>query len=170
MWAFEQELGPERLARALDRVPPPHRTAYLTAGPTSWVPYETVVIVHQHVADEAGESVEALLDRAVPRAVEHAFSTVWRVLVRFTTDDALIARTPLLYSRTRSKGRMTAIRTAPGEAVAEVMGWPAMPLRDVRALALSIETVLRLAGRADVVVTAEATPGGARFSLRWSSR
>ena len=54
-----------------------------------------------------------------------------------------------------------------GAAEAEVTGWPGMPPRDVRALALSIQTLVRLAGRAEVVVEGAATELGARYSIRW---
>jgi hypothetical protein len=167
MWAFEQLLGQERASRALAAVPEPHRSAYVGADPHGWVAYDTVVAAHERMAAEAGTTMEELLERAVPLAVEHAFSTVWRVLLRFTTDEVLIARTPLLYSRTRSKGRMTASRTAPGRAVCEVSGWPDMPPRDVRSIAISIETVLRLAGRKEVATVTETGPSGPRFHLTW---
>ena len=168
-WAFEKQLGKERVAAAIERVAEPHRSAYREATPISWVAYDTVVAAHEQVAIEAGTTMEQLLEVAVPRAVERAFSTVYRVLVRFTSDEAIIARTPLIYSRSRSKGTMTSRILSPGVAMAEVTGWPGMPPRDVRALGLSIRTVLELSGRQAVSVIGERTSSGARYDVRWKA-
>jgi hypothetical protein len=166
-WAFEAMFGKDVVARALASLPEPVRTAWADAMPMDWVPYTTVVAVHEAIAREAKTTMETMLERAVPMAVERAFTTVWRVLLRFTSDEALLTRTPLLYSKTRSKGSMTTKVTGVGRAVVEVRGWPGMPPRDVRALTLSIETLLRLAGREGVRVIAERTAHGARYEIRW---
>lgn len=166
-WAFEQALGADVVARALASVSPEAREAYAGATPMSWVPYATVVEVHTAIAREAGTTMEAILEHAVPLAVERSFRTVWRVLFRFTSDEALIARAPLLYSKTRSKGAMSARVVARGRAVAEVSGWRDMPPRDVLALGISIRALVSLAGREDVTVRGERTAGGAEYTIRW---
>jgi hypothetical protein len=166
-WALEQTLGVEVVARALASLPDDVRREYAEPAPLAWVPYDVVVRCHEAIAREAGTTMEEMLERAVPLAVERAFRTVWRVLLRFTSDAVLIARTPLLYSKTRSKGTMTAQVVSPGHAVAEITGWPSMPPRDVRALELSIATLVRLAGRKDVEVDGAATTDGARYVIRW---
>ncbi|MGE0784297.1 MAG: hypothetical protein AB7S26_01315 [Sandaracinaceae bacterium] len=166
-WAFEQLVGADVVATALARLPDPVREAYGDASPLEWVDYDVVVDAHDAIAREAGTTMEALLEQAVPLAVERAFRTVWRVLVRFTSDAAMIARTPLFYSKTRSKGEMRSELLGPGVAMCELTGWPKVPPRDVRALTLSIETLLRLSAREEVVVTATKSPEGARFDIRW---
>ena len=166
-WALEQTLGVDAVTRGLASVPEPIRLAYADPAPLSWVAYDVVVTCHAAIAREAGTTMEDMLERAVPLAVERAFRTVWRVLLRFTTDAALIARTPLLYSKTRSKGTMSARVVAPGHAIADIAGWPAMPPRDVRAIALSIATLLRLARREEVSVDGSATADGARYVIHW---
>lgn len=158
-------MGERCVRRALETLPEEMRLEY--ESPVAWVDYAIVVEAHRAIAEQAGISMESMLEAAVPLAVERSFKTVWRVLLRFTTDEALIARTPLLYGKTRSKGVMSARVTSPGVAVAEVEGWTGMPPRDVRALAISIETLLRLAGRKGVRVQGESTPGGARYTVRW---
>jgi hypothetical protein len=168
-WALERTLGTDVVSRALASLPEPVRTQYAEAKPLEWVPYSTVVSAHEAIAREGNTTMEAMLEDAVPLAVERAFKTVWRILLRFTSDEALISRTPLLYSKTRSKGRMTARRVSPGLATAEIEGWPQMPPRDVRAIALSIETTLRLCGRERVSCTAASTATGARYEIRWQA-
>jgi hypothetical protein len=166
-WALERTLGADVVARALASLPEPARSEYSDPSPIAWVPYASVVSAHEAIAREGGTTMEAMLEQAVPLAVERAFKTVWRILLRFTSDEALIARTPMLYSKTRSKGHMTARRVAPGRGVAEIEGWPRMPPRDVRAIALSIETLLRLCGREQVSCSAAVTENGASYEIRW---
>jgi hypothetical protein len=166
-WALEQVAGALTVARALESLPPAVREEYESATPLSWVPYETVRAFHDALGREAKEPIERLLERAIPLAMERSFSTVWRVFLRFTTDDALLARAPLIYSRSRNRGKMTARTTGPGEALAEVTGWASIPPRDVLALAVSIRSFLMLAGRKEVTADGSKTATGARWIVRW---
>jgi hypothetical protein len=166
-WALEQTLGAEVVARALARLAPEVRAEYEEPSPLSWVPYATVLAAHQAIADEAGTTMEEMLEAAVPLAVKRAFKTVWRILLRFTSDAVLIARAPLLYSKSRSRGEMTARLVEPGVARVELRGWPTIPPRDVRALELSIGTLLRLAGRDEVATSATRTDEGVAYRVTW---
>jgi hypothetical protein len=166
-WAFEQVLGRETVARALSEVPPSIREQYAGATALTWVPYDVMRIVHDAYGRAAGRPVEALLEDVLPKALERSFATVWRLLLRFTSDEALIARTPLLYTRTRSRGAMTARVVEPGVGVADLTGWASIPQRDIHALSISIRSFLMLAGRANVVVRGERTASGARFHSKW---
>lgn len=166
-WAFRQTLGDEVVDAGFAAAPAAAREAYTTASPLSWVAYADVLAVHEALAEAGHTTMEAMLDEAVPLAVEHAFKTVWRILLRMTGDAALVKRTPLIYSKSRSKGEMTASIEGPGRAVAEVRGWAKMPPRDIRSLGLSIETMLRIAGREGVVAIGRPTADGAHFEVRW---
>lgn len=167
MWALEQTLGREVVAAGLARVPEAERRAYADATPLEWVPYETVVTVHQAIAVAGQTTMEAMIEEAVPFAVRRSFKTVWRLFLRFTSDEALIKRTPLIYARSRSRGAMEARVLEPGKAVAEVRGWSGIPPRDVLALSVGIRELLKIAGRDEVIVRGKATPDGARFDIRW---
>lgn len=168
-WAFEQVLGKESVARALASLPPSVREAYESATTLTWVPYEVMRDVHDAYGRVAGRPVEALLDDVLPKAIERSFTTVWRVLLRFTSDEALIARTPLLYTRTRSRGAMTARIVERGVGIAELTDWASIPQRDVLALSISIRSFLTLAGRREVRVRGERTATGARFHSTWNA-
>ena len=168
-WAFEEVLGKERVERALATLPPSIRQVYDETTPLTWVPYSVMRAVHDAYGREAGQPVEALLDEVVPRAIARSFATVWRLLLRFTTDAALIARTPLLYSRTRSQGTMTARVVGPGEGEVTLDGWPSVPDRDIHALRVSVRAFLELAGREGVAVVAERTADGAVFRVTWKA-
>jgi hypothetical protein len=166
-WAFEQVLGCDGVLRALSTLPEDVRSDYERATPIAWIPYATMRAVHDAFAREAREPIEALLDRTVPLALERSFKTVWRLLLRFTNDEALIARAPLLYQRTRSRGTMTARIERPGVGLCELSGWASIPARDIHALTVSIRSFLELAGRQGVTVVGERTSGGGRFRVTW---
>jgi hypothetical protein len=167
LWAMQQVLGEDTVTRGLAALPEDVRRAYTDANALDWVDYEVVNRVRESIANEAGMSVDELLHRAIPVAVERTFTTVWKVFLRFTSDDALVTRTPSLYSRSRSAGAMRARMLGPGHGEAVVEGWPRMPAREGVILARSIETVLRLAGREDARAVSTSTPDGARIEIRW---
>jgi hypothetical protein len=166
-WAFEQVIGRDVVARSLASLPEDVRLEYERATPLTWISYATMRAVHDAYARETKEPIERLLDRVLPIAIERSFKTVWRLLLRFTNDEALIARTPLLYSRTRSRGQMTARLERPGVGGCELTGWASIPSRDIHALTISVRTFLQLAGRESVTVVGERTSGGARFRATW---
>lgn len=167
LWALEQTLGADVVAAGLARVPEAARNAYAEATPLEWVPYETVVTVHEAIAIAGRTTMEAMIEEAVPFAVRRSFKTVWRLYLRFTSDEALIKRTPLIYARSRSRGAMEARIYESGKAVAEVRGWAGIPPRDILALSVGVREFLRLAGREEVIVRGRPTPDGARFDVRW---
>ena len=165
--AFEELVGSDTVVRALNRVSPKARDDYEAATPISWVLNESVSRVHEAIADEAGADVNELVLAAVEISVDRLFKTVWRIFLRFTSDEALIQRTPILYSRSRSLGEMTSRMLRPGIAEVMISGWPTIPDRDVLVMRLAIERFLILAGRSSVSVTFERAPGGARYRAQW---
>jgi hypothetical protein len=166
-WAFAQVLGEELVRRAIASLPPDVSDAYVHATAVSWVPYSVVTAAHEAIARESGLGLEQLYERAVPLAVERSFGSVWRIFLRFTSDAALIARTPIMYAKSRSRGTMTSTLVAPGEAVVEVADFPEIPERDILALAISIRSLLSVAGRQSVTCDGERNRAGARWRLRW---
>jgi hypothetical protein len=166
-WAFDQVIGHDALMRALTTLPREVRDEYEQATPLSWVSYATMRAVHDAYGREAKQPVERLLDRVLPLALERSFKTVWKLLLRVTSDEALIARAPLLYSRTRSRGTLTARIEMPGVGICELTGWASVPARDIHALTVSIRAFLELAGRRNVTVVGERTAAGARFRSTW---
>tara|TARA_B100001750_G_C15375869_1_gene529803 strand:+ start:212 stop:769 length:558 start_codon:yes stop_codon:yes gene_type:complete len=166
-WAFEQVIGPDAVERAIASLPPTEAQRYRQLTPLSWIDYETTRRVNDALARESGQTVDELFAKAIPMAVERSFSTVWRMLIRLTTDKALIARTPLIYRRTRSHGEMRAEVLGRGEARVQVTGFPEIPDRDVMALGLSIRSLLGLAGRKSVTVDGRRSPDGATWTVRW---
>jgi hypothetical protein len=165
--ALEEIVGAEVVGAALASLPSQTRSEFVDITALSWVPLATVTRVVDAVAAAARKNPERLIDDAVRRAVERTFKTVWRVMLRFTTDAALIARTPVVYSMSRNIGRLTSRMLAPGKAVVTLNDWPGVSARHVRTLGISIVTVVTLAGRKDVNVTSTPSADGAVFHLTW---
>jgi len=93
--------------------------------------------------------------------------TLWRVLLRFTSAEALITRTPILYARARNIGRLEARTVAPGLAELTLTEWPGASERSIRTLAVSVETILTIAGRRNVKVGWRLTVDGAAYRVSW---
>ena len=165
--ALEEIVGKDVVTTALASLPAQTRNEFVEITALSWVPLATVTRVVDAVAATGRVNADRLIDDAVRRAVERTFKTVWRVMLRFTTDNALIARTPVVYSLSRNIGRLTSRMVSPGKAEVTLSEWVGVSARHVRTLGISIATVVRLAGRKDVAVTSSPTNDGAVFHLTW---
>ena len=165
--ALEELVGVNVVASALKKLPPKVREEFDPVTPMTWVPLTTSIMAVEFIAAEAHRHPDDLMDEAVRRGAETMFRTSWRLLLRFTTDRALIARTPVLYSKWRNIGQLESKLLAPNRAEILLRGWPGVSERNVRTLGVSIETVLRLAGRRAVRVEWTRTPDGARYLAFW---
>jgi len=87
----------------------------------------------------------------VRAGVERTFSGVWRVLLRLSSDDALIKRTAMLYAKACDRGKMSAALVAPGRVRLTLTEWPEIPDLGAIALAAGIEAMLSVVGRAAVI-------------------
>jgi hypothetical protein len=165
--ALEEIVGKDVVAQGVASLPAETRSEFTEITALSWVPLATITRVVDAVAAAARKNPERLIDDAVRRAVERTFKTVWRVMLRFTTDAALIARTPVIYSLSRNIGRLTSRMLSPGRAEVTLSDWPGVSARHVRTLGISISTVVTLAGRKEVAVTSTPSSDGAVFRLTW---
>jgi hypothetical protein len=165
--ALEEIVGVNVVASALKKVPAKVREDFDPVTPMTWVPLTSSNMVVEYIAAEACRNSDDLMDEAVRRTAEQMFRTSWRLLLRFTTDHALIARTPVIYSKWRNIGALESNLLAQGRSEILLSGWPGVSERNVRTLAVSIETVLRLAGRRAVRIEYTRTPDGARYLAFW---
>src|SRR5262245_43428829 len=106
--ALEELVGRDACQRARATLPREASAELDAITALSWVSNVTVGALIDHVAVAAGREPEALLDEAVRRAVDRTFKTVWRTFLRFTSDEALIKRTPAIYARGRNVGQLSA--------------------------------------------------------------
>jgi hypothetical protein len=164
-WALGEIAGEPALERALVRLPEEVRRPFLDAPAEPWVPLTVTSAVVDSVAAEIDECPEALVDRAIVMATERTLTTVLRVLLRFTTNKALLARIPGLYRRTRNVGELRVVSVDGGAAELVIEGWPDVPARHARLVAVNTETILKLIGRKDPRVHFART--GARYRILW---
>ena len=160
-------VGVNVVASGLAKLPPKVQEEFAPLTPMTWVPLTTSLMAVEYIAAEARRHPDELMDEAVRRAAELMFKTAWRLLLRITTDQALIARTPMLYSKWRNIGQLESRLVAPGQSELWLRGWPGVSERNVRTVGVSIETVLRLAGRRAVRVEWTRTADGARYLAFW---
>lgn len=161
-------VGDVAMDRALARLSPDERAEFDRARAVSWVDTDLAERAYRLIAEEAGRNLTELHSEVVRKGLQQTFRTLWRAILRFTTDSALIARTPLIYSRAFDRGQMTSkIDSNGGRADVELTGWPGMPVFQMNALAVAISTVLDLAGRKEAKVAFERRPDGAFFLATW---
>ncbi|HET6582580.1 MAG TPA: hypothetical protein VFG69_04015, partial [Nannocystaceae bacterium] len=119
------------------------------------------------IAHEAGRTPEDLFPLAIERGVHRTLHTVWRALMHLQTDAALVKRTPSLFARSYSRGRLEAHFTGAGTAEVDLFDWPDVSRFRLIAISAGIRAVLRVAGRKDVNVAIVRTADGAHFTATW---
>ena len=164
---LEQLVGSEAFARGRSQLSVEMQRELDSASAVSWVSNDTVNRVFDEVAQAAARDPEALIDQTVRISAERMFKTVWRLLLRMTSDEALIKRTPLFYARSRNTGQLASRLTGPGRAEVQLSGWPEVSDRTLRTIGIGIQCVLQLAGRPEARMTHSRTASGGRYEVRW---
>jgi len=169
--SLEEIAGKDVVERALAALSPEERDEYMAVGPDSWLPVHIADEVQRAVAREAGVPVGEFAGfvRAFShRSVERMVSTVWRLLLRFTSDKALVERTPELFAHTYNVGRLTAAVEGPGRGTLVLTDWPDVSDEQMIGTAAGIEAVLQTAGRKNVELRWQRTPDGATYTATWT--
>ena len=120
-------LGAPTVARALERVPSPLRSAYENAVPVGWVPLPVVESTFTQLAAEVGTNIAELHERVARRSIDLTIRKFWRVLLRVTTDRALVSRTPVIFARSYNRGRLESRVVSPGRGEVKLFDWPHAP-------------------------------------------
>jgi hypothetical protein len=158
--------GAEVFDRVLAELPPDVRREYEGLSVLSWCRHSTATEVTQQVGRALGRRPEAWQAEVVRSGIERTFRGVWRVLLRIGSDEALIRRTALFYSKACDRGRLRADSVGPGHVRLTLSEWPDIPELDLIALATGIETVLRVVGRNAVVITWTREPPLVVFTVK----
>lgn len=164
---MEELVGARVVTQALAKLPDKIRREYDMIAPLSWFPVEWFNLLVTTVAAEVGIPVLNLHAEITRTSSERTASMVWRVFLRLTSDEALLERTPLLYSRSCSQGELTGKVVSPGKAEVTLIGWPGIPDIQMQGLRMMIASVMKVAGRKAVKVTADRRPSGACFLVTW---
>jgi hypothetical protein len=163
-----QILGPEGYRAVMHSVPEDVRTAYETAISMSWVPTEVVDVVVTAAARYLGKPVLAFHTELTQKNMENTLGGIWRVLLRFTSDRALIQRTPLFYRKTFDVGVLEGDIPEPGHAVTTLRGYPDISDIHITGLRVGTESVLSASGRQNVRGRQRRTPDGAIIECWWT--
>lgn len=159
--------GEDAVRAALGRVPESVRRDFEGITGVGWVPIASMEAVFTEIARPRGQSLAELHEQVARVSVEQTLRTVWRMLLRLTTDHALISRAPSLFARSYNRGRVEASQSAPGRGELTLHDWPNAPDWVLRGLRIGTETSLRLAGRNGVRVVYERRAQGAVFHVTW---
>ena len=162
-------VGADLLARALAKLPGEVAREFEGATALSWVPVDWFNEVLFAVASEAGRMPLDLHAEVLRVATERTFSTVWRLLLRFTTAELMVKRAPAIYSRSYAQGELTARVVGAGKAEFELVGWPDVPDVQLRSIQIATGVGFRMQGFKDVKVVSERRAGGAYFLATWRS-
>jgi hypothetical protein len=127
-----ERYGQAPLTRGLAAVEASVREEYEAVTPITWVRTTTDYAVHDALAATLGREKRALHEELLREAMARSFKTIWRVLLRLTSDEAIISRTPSIYAKTRNVGEMHARLVVPGEAAVQLSKYPQMTARDAR--------------------------------------
>jgi hypothetical protein len=169
--SLEEIAGKDVVLRALEDLPDQEREQYLSVAPEAWLPVRIADEVQRAVAREAGippGEFPAFVRAFSHRSIERMVSTVWRVLLRFTSDKALVERTPELFSNTYNIGRLSAAVDEPGRGTVTLDDWPGISDEQMIGTAAGIEAVLQTAGRKNVEIRWQRTSTGARYVATWT--
>lgn len=165
--AATETLGPDVVARGLSKAPRDARVLVEAALPGAWVPIDSAEATFGEIARAAGRDWPSLHMELSRLSVDRAVKTFWRLLLRFTTDEALVTRTPVFFSKSYNRGKLTARITAPYRGEVTLLEWPNVPDWPIRGSQIGIETVLKAAGRKDVRVDGQRTATGAVYLASW---
>jgi len=113
----------------------------------SWCRHSTATEVTIRVGAAIGKRPEAFQAEVVRAGVERTVAGPWRVLLRMASDEALVKRTALIYSKTCDRGRLSAVSLGPGRVDLTLSEWPDAPDLALVALAAGVEAVLNSVGR-----------------------
>jgi len=170
MRANEAIVGADVVRAALARVDHDLRAELESVTMLSWIALDEVERMQDAIALEAGRDPERLHDEAVRRAQEDAIRTIYRVVLGFASDAWLVSRTQSMFRRTRRIGQLHSNIPRPGVAELVLTDWPDIRDRYARQVAIGVDTLLSMTGRANVRVSHTLRPDGALFSVRWDPK
>jgi hypothetical protein len=164
---IEEQFGTAPIRKALTSVAPDVRAEYEQLSSIGWVRANTDYLVHDAIAAVLDREPLAFHEQTLRAAMARSFKTIWRIFLRITSDEALIARTPGIYRRTRNVGEMVVKAFARGSAELALTGYPAIGLRDIRSIGAGLEVVLSLTGRAAARAASRPVADGAIYTVTW---
>ncbi len=162
----ERMLGPEGYQRALSRLPEERRVEYASIGMFSWCRTTTVAMFMIEAANEADLDSHVFTARVVREGFGRVMRTVWRLFVSFSSDEAIVRRAAIVYTKALDRGKAKAFVEVPGHMVLEISEWQDIHAIDIVAIASGIEAALEVAGRKVLIVHKRLPNNVVRFDVR----
>jgi hypothetical protein len=165
--ALREIYGDAWVNAGLERLDAETRIQVEQAAALMWVPLEVLRRSVDAWAEANDVSADEITRRGVQLSVKRSFKTVWRILMTVTTDSALIARAPLLWSKARNVGKIHAERRAGRNARLTLTEYPRCSERQIYSLAVALEALFELTGRKRAACKFRRTLDGAVFDVAW---
>ncbi|HVU00152.1 MAG TPA: hypothetical protein VHE30_00320 [Polyangiaceae bacterium] len=165
---LREMFGAEVQAQVAAALSPDTSRAVLGAHGNEWVPVAAVEEFFVAAARATKTDVATLHERVGGLASERTIRTVWRVLMRLTSDAQLMSQVPVLYRKAWNRGTLTGRMVGTRDSTLELVSWPDVPEFTMRGVKIAVAQALALAGRRGAIVTYRRTPDGASFAVRWS--
>jgi hypothetical protein len=163
-----ERFGIAVLNEAVANLSDSQRQEIAEARPATWIRISTMEEFYANLAKGLGRRVPELHVEIGRLATERTLKTLWRVFLRFTSDEALITRCPVIFAKSYDCGRVEAIVARPGQGQVTLLDWPKVTDFPVRGLCNGITTLLTLAGRANVTTrVATRTPEQTVIAVTW---
>ena len=166
---FRERFGDDVVARAIDGLTEAQRAEVDAAVSAAWLRAETIDATYVAICKEADVNLRKTYGEVVRAGVQKTLRSVWKLLLRLTTDAALLARTPAIYERGHSVGKLRSEIRRPGDARIWLTDWPDASDLRLQGVAYGIWATLEVAGRSDIDVTWDRTPDGAEYYARWKA-
>lgn len=158
-----QIIGTLAYERALGAVPAHVAAEYRRVTPLTWVPLAIVEPVIHAMGEAAGRDPMDLQDEVARVTVERSLRSIWRVFLRLTSNEALLSRVPVIYSKSYNRGRLSTSFPRPDRAIVELTAWPNAPQHILRSTRVGLEATFQAAGRPSARVSLERTSTGALY-------
>jgi hypothetical protein len=161
---MESFAGRAAVASAVASLPSALRASYDEASMLSWVPQEAVREVTRRVATSLSMSPVDLAERVVTDSVSSLCAGPWNILLRLTSDEALVSRAAAIFQRAFDAGSVETRLLAEGEVELVLRGWPGADDMDLASLSAGIRATLGAVGRTSRVERSR-TSDGALFRV-----
>jgi len=164
-----EKLGYNVVASGFASAPGNAGALVVAATPGQWLPVAAVESAFESVAKAAGRDLPSLHVELARIGVERAFRRFWRILLKVTSDAALVSRTPVIFAKSYNRGRLVPAIVAPGRGHVELVDWPHAPEWPVRGTRVGIEAALTIAGRQNAHAEVRRSPTGAVYTVTWDT-
>ena len=165
--ALQTRVGPALYDQLFNQLGREDQEDLRLVTPLSWVRIDALERLYTLLAPSQKLSVAELHTQIASQVVGQAVTTIWRALLRLTSDNLLVSKTPVIFKRAYQQGSAKVIKSQPREAEIEVQDWPEMSEFALRGLRVGIESTLRAAGRSNPRGVGRRTREGAIIRLEW---